>query len=106
MHEPLSGLEDVVIATSSICFIDGDKGILRYRGYDANELADKSTFEETAYLLIYGQLPDASQLATFQTELRKNRAIPQDLIKILQLIPKSTDPMAWLRTSVSALASF
>ena len=106
MPEPLTGLEDVVITTSSICFIDGDKGILRYRGYDANELAEKSTYEETAYLLIYGQLPTAPQLTAFQAELRANRAIPQDLIKILQAIPKTADPMAWLRTAASALATF
>jgi citrate synthase len=106
MSEPLLGLEDVVIATSSICFIDGDKGILRYRGYDANELAEKSTYEETAYLLIYGQLPTAAQLTVFQGELRKNRPVPQAFIAILQSIPKTADAMAWLRTGVSALASF
>ena len=55
MTEPLVGLEDVVIATSTICYIDGDKGILRYRGYDVNELAEKSTYEEVAYLLLNGQ---------------------------------------------------
>jgi citrate synthase len=104
--EPLLGLEDVVIATSSICFIDGEKGILRYRGYDVGELAEKSNYEETAYLLIYGQLPTTAQLAAFQGELHKNRAIPADLIRLLQSIPKTTDPMAWLRTGVSALASF
>ncbi len=106
MSEPLVGLEDVVITTSSICFIDGDKGILRYRGYDVSELAEKSTYEETAYLLIYGQLPTAAQLAAFQGELRKNRPVPQGLLTILQSIPKTTDAMAWLRTGVSALASF
>src|SRR5216684_2812147 len=106
MPEPLIGLEDVVITTSSICFIDGDKGILRYRGYDVNELAEKSTYEETAYLLIYGQLPTAAQLAAFQGELRKNRPVPAGLIAILQSLPKTTDAMAWLRTGVSALASY
>ena len=106
MTEPLLGLEDVVIATSSICYIDGDRGILRYRGYEINELAEKSTYEETAYLLIYGQLPNAAQLSAFQADLSKNRSLPQDFIKILQSIPKKTEPMAWLRTCVSALASF
>src|SRR6266446_4572511 len=104
MTEPLVGLEDVVITTSSICFIDGDKGILRYRGYDASELAEKSTYEETAYLLIYGQLPTAEEFALFQTNLRKNRPLPPDFVKILQMIPSKTDAMAWLRTGVSALA--
>jgi len=106
MTEPLVGLEDVVIATSSICFIDGDKGILRYRGYDASELAEKSTYEETAYLLMQGQLPSKEQLAAFQADLRKNRPLPADFLKILQMIPTKTDAMAWLRTGVSALASF
>ena len=62
MTDTLAGLEDVVITDSSICFIDGDKGILRYRGYDANELAEKSNYEEVSYLLIYGKLPDAAQI--------------------------------------------
>ena len=74
MAEPLAGLEDVVIATSTICFIDGEKGILRYRGYDAPELAEKSTYEETAYLLLYGRLPTVDELTTFQKELRSHRA--------------------------------
>jgi citrate synthase len=106
MPEPLNGLEDVVITTSSICFIDGDKGILRYRGYNANELAEKSTYEETAYLLVYGQLPDAAQLAAYQAELRTDRDIPSQLLKIVQSIPNTADPMAWLRTAVSALSAF
>src|SRR5882724_10527500 len=106
MTEPHIGLEDVVITTSSICFIDGDKGILRYRGYDASELAEKSTYEETAYLIIFGQLPNSPQLTAFQEDLRKNRVIPAELIRLLQEIPKSNDPMAWLRTGVSALAEF
>ncbi len=106
MTEPLLGLEDVVIAASSICYIDGDKGILRYRGYGINELADKSTYEETAYLLIYGHLPHSAQLESFQGELRAKRALPQDFMKILQGLPKTTDPMAWLRTGVSMLASY
>lgn len=106
MAETFDGLEDVVIAQSSITFIDGDKGILRYRGYDASELAEKSNYEETAYLIIHGQLPVAGQLTAFQAELRKNRGIPDGLMKILQDIPKTTDPMAWLRTGTSALASF
>ncbi len=106
MTETLAGLEDVVIATSSICFIDGDKGILRYRGYNVNELAEKSSYEEVSYLLIYGQLPDTSQLAGFQKELRQNRAVSPDLLKILQAIPAKADAMAWLRTGASALATF
>src|SRR5688572_21665732 len=106
MSETFNGLEDVVIAQSSICYIDGEKGILRYRGYDASELAEKSTYEETAYLIIFGQLPDAAQLSQFKAELQKNRAIPAELTHILQSIPKTADAMAWLRTGASALAAF
>src|SRR5437763_11084997 len=102
MNEPSNGLEDVVIANSSICFIDGDKGILRYRGYDVNELAEKSTYEEVSYLLFYGQLPNARQLGAFTQELRANRPIPDGLVAILKMIPAKTDPMAWLRTGISA----
>ncbi|SRR5258708_6935130 len=106
MTQPLAGLEDVVITTSNICFIDGDKGILRYRGYDVNELGEKSSYEEVSYLLLYGQLPTDPQLRQFKEDLRKNRAIPDALVAILQTIPPQTDPMAWLRTAVSALAAF
>lgn len=106
MNEPLVGLEDVVITTSTICFIDGEKGILRYRGYDVNELAEKSRYEEVAYLLLYGQLPTESQLQNFDAELRKNRLVPEPLLALLKLFPPQTEPMAWLRTAVSALAAF
>jgi citrate synthase len=105
-QQPLTGLEDVVITTSTICFIDGDKGILRYRGYDVSELGEKSNYEEVAYLLLYGQLPAESELRQFQGELRKNRPVPDALITLLKGIPPKTDPMAWLRTGVSALAAF
>jgi citrate synthase len=106
MVEPLVGLEDVVITTSTICFIDGDKGILRYRGYDVSELGAKSSYEEVSYLLLYGQLPTAAQLTQFKEDLCKNRAVPEPLLAILKSIPPKTDPMAWLRTAVSALAAF
>src|SRR5260370_7613465 len=96
MNEPLVGLEDVVITTSSICFIDGDKGILRYRGYDVAELAEKSTYEEVAYLILYGQLPSAPQLSAFQADLRKNRSLPADFLDLLKTIPPLTDPLASL----------
>ena len=80
MNEPALGLEDVVIASSSICFIDGEKGILRYRGYDVQELAEKSSYEEVAYLLINGQLPAPGAFQAFQTELRRNRPVPPEFI--------------------------
>jgi citrate synthase len=104
MTEPMVGLEDVVIATSTICFIDGDKGILAYRGYAVNDLAEKSSYGETAYLLLYGHLPTSGELKTFLQEVRRQRVIPDVVLNILRQMPVSTNPMAWLRTAVSALS--
>src|SRR5512141_1820939 len=106
MAEPLVGLEDVVIANSTITFIDGDKGQLRYRGSDVNELAEKSTYEEVSYLLLHGHLPTASELKLFADELRRHRALPEGLVAVLKKIPPTTNSMAWLRTAVSLLASW
>lgn len=106
MTEPLEGLEDVVVATSTITFIDGDKGILRYRGYEVNELAEMSTYEEVAYLLIDGHLPAEPQFQAFLAELRRNRPVPRAVLTLLKDIPRKTNPMAWLRTAVSALSAF
>src|SRR3954462_8746743 len=75
------GLEGVVAATSSICYIDGDRGILAYRGYDIHDLADFSTFEETCYLLWYGKLPSRDELKTFRTQLASERKLNPSIIK-------------------------
>src|ERR1035441_10419026 len=106
MTEPLAGLEDVVVTTSTITFIDGEKGILRYRGYDVHELAEKSNYEEVCYLLLHGQLPTEEQLQVFQKDLRSNRTVPGPVVRLLQDIPSKTEPMAWLRTAVSSLSGF
>lgn len=105
-NAPLVGLEDVVITDSTICYIDGDRGILQYRGYDVAELAKESTYEETAYLLLYGRLPIASELKSFDDELRRQRDIPGHAQELLCRIPTATNSMAWLRTAVSLLASY
>src|SRR5947208_9732911 len=94
------GLQDVVANESSICFIDGAKGILSYRGIDIHELAEKSTFEETAYLLWNAKLPNASELAAFTAELAAARELHPDLIKFLHAVPKEASPMEVLRTAV------
>ena len=99
MTDPLAGLEDVVVTTSTITFIDGEKGILRYRGYDVNELAEKSNYEEVCYLLLHGVLPTEEQLRSFQGELRANRTLPESVFKILLELPAKTEPMAVLRTA-------
>jgi len=106
MAEPLVGLEDVVITNSTICFIDGEKGILQYRGYPANELAEKSNYEEVAYLLIYGHLPNPSEFNAFKTELRNHRALSPDFLKAVTSLPRGGNAMARLRTLVSMLEAY
>jgi citrate synthase len=98
------GLEDVVALESRICFIDGKGGRLIYQGYDIRDLAAHSTFEEVAYLLWYGRLPTAAQLAELRTRLVGLREIPPELTAILDDLPVDAGPMDVLRTAVSALA--
>jgi|KBSSwiStaDraftv2_1062776.scaffolds.fasta_scaffold94289_1 citrate synthase len=103
-----AGLEDAVVSTSEICFIDGQKGRLLYRGFDVDDLAAQSTFEETVYLLWYGHLPTRKELEAHTKALSAtaNRKLPPKLIAMLRLFPKKTTPMEILRTGVSALSAF
>jgi citrate synthase len=103
-----AGLEDAVVSTSEICFIDGQKGRLLYRGFDVDDLAAQSTFEETVYLLWYGHLPTKKELDAHTKALSAtaNRKLPSKLIDMLRLFPKKTTPMEILRTGVSALSAF
>ncbi|MEO7028822.1 MAG: citrate synthase [Acidobacteriaceae bacterium] len=100
------GLQDVVANESSICFIDGAKGILSYRGIDIHDLADKSTFEETTCLLWNKKLPTATELAAFTQELAAARELHPDVIKFLRAVPKEASPMEVLRTAVSLLSIY
>ena len=100
------GLEGIVAANSGICWIDGDAGILSYRGIDIHELAVHSTFEETTYLLWNGRLPTESELADFSAELAKSRVIDDSIVTLLKSFPKSATPMEVLRTAVSALSMY
>ena len=100
------GLEGIVATTSSICWIDGDAGVLSYRGIDIHQLAEKSTFEETTFLLWYGHLPTASELADFSKELAAARKIDPKIIDLLRMVPTSTTPMEILRTAVSMLSIY
>ena len=100
------GLEGVVAAESSICLIDGQNSKLMYRGYDIHELANGSTYEETAYLLYRGELPTQKQLDAFRSELAAERAIPAEIIQFLGALPKDSNPMAALRSAVSNLAFY
>ncbi|HEY9793031.1 MAG TPA: citrate synthase [Candidatus Obscuribacterales bacterium] len=97
------GLEDVVATDSSICFLDGKEGRLVYQGYDIHDLAKFSTFEETIFLLWNGRLPTKTELDALTKELRQNRRLPEDVVKVMKLMPKTALPMDVLRTSVSML---
>src|SRR5262245_57458042 len=98
------GLQDVVAATSSICYIDGDRGVLSYRGIDIHELAGKSNFEEVCYLLWFGSLPRRSDLDRLKEDLSRNRQVPEEIFSLMRSFPKDANPMDVLRTAVSALA--
>jgi citrate synthase len=100
------GLQDVVANESSICFIDGARGILSYRGIDIHELAQRSTFEETTYLLWNGKLPTASELKQFTQQLAASCVLPPQVIDFLRTLPKTASPMEVLRTTVSLLSTY
>ncbi|KAJ0113785.1 hypothetical protein Patl1_02638 [Pistacia atlantica] len=91
---------------SSICYIDGDEGILRYRGYPIEELAESSTFIEVAYLLMYGNLPSQSQLADWEFAVSQHSAVPQGILDIIQAMPHDAHPMGVLVSAMSALSVF
>lgn len=99
------GLQDVIVAESSICFIDGRRGQLVYRGYDIDDLAENSTFEEVAYLLWYGQLPLTAQLKELQANLAESMSLPAEVISILKLLPRETQTMRVLEVATSALGT-
>jgi citrate synthase len=100
------GLEGIVATNSSICWIDGDAGVLSYRGIDIHELAQHSTFEETAYLLWFGKLPTAAELADFSKKLSEARKLDPKIIDLLRSVPTSASPMQVLRTAVSLLSIY
>jgi citrate synthase len=103
-----AGLEDAVVSTSEICFIDGQKGRLLYRGFDVDDLAARSNFEEVTFLLWHGHLPSRKELDAHAKALSAtaNRRLPPKVVNMLRLFPKSTTPMEILRTGVSALSAF
>jgi len=100
------GLEGIVAANSGICWIDGDAGVLSYRGIDIHELAVHSTFEETTYLLWNGILPNHLQLREFQSQLSLARSLDQRIIDMLRTVPSTATPMEVLRTAVSMLSFY
>ena len=100
------GLVGIIATESSVSNINGGKGILSYRGYSIEELAKKSTFEETSYLLLFGELPTKDQLQDFTNKVTQYRALPDELITILNALPKETKPMDVLQMTVSSLGTF
>ncbi|MDE1177779.1 MAG: citrate synthase [Edaphobacter sp.] len=100
------GLEGIVATSSSICWIDGDAGVLSYRGIDIHELAQHSTFEETAYLLWFGRLPNLAELAAFTKELAAARTLDPKVVDFLRSVPTTGSPMEILRTAVSLLSLY
>ena len=100
------GLEDIVAGESSICVIDGKNSKLSYRGYDIHDLAQNSNFEETALLLLFGEMPTQKALADFCRHLAQERTLPQAFAERLQSFPKDINPMAALRSAVSLLSFY
>ncbi|MBN1641813.1 MAG: citrate synthase [Anaerolineae bacterium] len=104
LQDVRSGLEGIVVAESTICAIDGQAGTLCYRGIDIGDLAQQSTYEETVYLLWYGELPTAEQLEAFRARLSAERTVDETVWQILVSLPGRPPPMEALRTAVSALS--
>jgi citrate synthase len=100
------GFANTASCSSSITYIDGDAGILRYRGYPIDELATGSTFTEVSYLLIYGELPTADQLAEFEGKIKRHTLVHEDLKRFFDGFPRDAHPMPVLSSAVSALSTF
>ena len=101
-----SGFANTASCASAITYIDGDAGILRYRGYPIDELAENSTFLEVSYLLIYGELPTSDQLATFTDTISRHTLLHEDLKRFFDGFPRDAHPMPVLSSAVSALSTF
>ena len=106
MPDYVPGLAGIPAAESAISFIDGEEGLLAYRGIRIEELAAHSTFEEVTYLLLYGELPTALELDAFSQRLAAARSLPADLVSLIQKFPRTAHPMDVLQTGVSALAMY
>ena len=102
---PGAGLEGIVATQSGICFIDGQAGKLIYRGYEIGDLVEHCTFEEVAYLLWDGELPNREALEKLKRDLSDSAELPEYVIRILKTLPRKTQPMDALRTAASALAA-
>jgi len=103
---PKAGLEDIVATSSAICYLDGERGVLAYCGYDIHDLARHATFEETCYLLWHRRLPTRAELGDLQSALIAGRALPDPVIRMMRSLPAGGDAMDTLRTLTSALAHY
>src|SRR5581483_11224122 len=100
------GLRNIEVADTKICSIDGENGKLIYRGYDILDLVNHSTYEETAYLLLFGDLPTIEQLNDFKRRLKEARGLPEPIVKNLKNRPRRANPMDVLQSCVSELADY
>ncbi|OGT46149.1 MAG: 2-methylcitrate synthase [Gammaproteobacteria bacterium RIFCSPHIGHO2_12_FULL_41_20] len=100
-----SGLADVIAGETALCTVGKDASGLTYRGYRINDLAEQASFEEVAYLLLYGKLPNAKELSLYQKKLIQHRELPETIRYILEIIPMKTHPMDVLRTACSMLGT-
>jgi citrate synthase len=100
-----AGLEDVVAASSAICYLDGERGVLAYRGYDIHDLATHATFEEVCYLLWHGRLPNRGELGELQSQVAVARPLPEGMLRLMRSLPPSNG-MDMLRTLTSALSHY
>jgi citrate synthase len=103
--KPKAGLEDVVAASSAICYLDGDRGVLAYYGYDIHDLARGASFEEVCYLLWHGRLPSRAEVGDLQSQLAAARALSEPILRLMKQLPGS-DGMDMLRTLTSALGQY
>src|SRR6185503_4706106 len=103
--KPKAGLEDTVATTSAICYLDGDRGVLAYCGYDIHELARHATFEEVCYLLWHRRLPNRAELGDLQSQLIAARPLPEAILRLMRTLPRG-NTMDVLRTLTSALGHY
>lgn len=103
--KPKAGLEDVVASSSAICYLDGERGVLAYYGYDIHDLARGASFEEVCYLLWHGRLPNRAELGDLQSQLAAARPLSESILRLMKQLPPS-DGMDMLRTLTSALGQY
>src|SRR5512134_1396062 len=102
VDKPKGGLEDVVATASAICYLDGERGVLAYCGYDIHDLASRATFEEVCYLLWHRRLPNRAELGDLSSALAAARPLPEPILRLMRALPQS-DGMDALRTLASAV---